>query len=102
MFVLVGWLVVDGKKGLVHTTAGYLSYAALTHQKLFDFRAGSRDVHACVADIGWITGHTYIVYGPLLNGATSLMFEGVSKEKKQGNKAFQKKKKKIGSDTSWS
>lgn len=59
----------------MHTTGGYLAYAAFTHDRLFDHRPG--DIHACVADIGWITGHTYIVYGPLMNGATTLMFEGV-------------------------
>jgi acetyl-CoA synthetase len=75
LFVLYTSGSTGAPKGLVHTTAGYLAYAALTHQKLFDYRPG--DIHACVADIGWITGHTYIVYGPLLNGATSLMFEGV-------------------------
>ncbi|KAM3862881.1 acetyl-coenzyme A synthetase 2-like, mitochondrial [Diretmus argenteus] len=60
-------------KGLVHTQAGYLLYAALTHQYVFDYRAG--DVFGCVADIGWITGHSYVVYGPLCNGATTVLFE---------------------------
>ncbi|KAM4607393.1 acetyl-coenzyme A synthetase 2-like, mitochondrial [Polymixia lowei] len=60
-------------KGIVHTQAGYLLYAALTHQYVFDYRAG--DVFGCVADIGWITGHSYVVYGPLCNGATSVLFE---------------------------
>jgi acetyl-CoA synthetase len=60
-------------KGVVHTTAGYLLYAALTHKYVFDVRPG--DVYACVADCGWITGHSYIIYGPLANGATTLMFE---------------------------
>ena len=60
-------------KGLVHTTGGYMTYAAFSHQTVFDLRPD--DVYACVADIGWITGHTYIVYGPLANGATTLMFE---------------------------
>jgi acetyl-CoA synthetase len=60
-------------KGLAHTTGGYLLYAAVTHKLVFDVRPG--DVYACVADAGWITGHTYIVYGPLANGATTLMFE---------------------------
>jgi acetyl-CoA synthetase len=60
-------------KGLVHSSAGYLTYAAYTHEVVFDLRPD--DVYACVADIGWITGHTYIVYGPLANGATTLMFE---------------------------
>ncbi|XP_060048545.1 acetyl-coenzyme A synthetase 2-like, mitochondrial isoform X2 [Erinaceus europaeus] len=60
-------------KGLVHTQAGYLLYAALTHKLVFDYRPG--DVFGCVADIGWITGHSYVVYGPLCNGATSVLFE---------------------------
>eukprot|EP01095_Lingulamoeba_sp_RSL-Kostka_P011078 TRINITY_DN4135_c0_g1_i1.p1 TRINITY_DN4135_c0_g1~~TRINITY_DN4135_c0_g1_i1.p1 ORF type:complete len:664 (+),score=245.26 TRINITY_DN4135_c0_g1_i1:39-2030(+) len=60
-------------KGLQHTQAGYLLYASLTHRYVFDYQPG--DVYACVADVGWITGHSYIVYGPLSNGATTLMFE---------------------------
>jgi acetyl-CoA synthetase len=60
-------------KGVVHTTGGYLTWARFTHQAVFDLRED--DVYACVADVGWITGHTYIVYGPLANGATTLMFE---------------------------
>ncbi|XP_010623926.1 acetyl-coenzyme A synthetase 2-like, mitochondrial, partial [Fukomys damarensis] len=60
-------------KGLVHTQAGYLLYAALTHKLVFDYQPG--DVFGCVADIGWITGHSYVVYGPLCNGATSILFE---------------------------
>lgn len=60
-------------KGLVHTTAGYLTYTSYTHEVVFDLRED--DVYACVADVGWITGHSYIVYGPLANGATSMMFE---------------------------
>ncbi len=62
-------------KGVLHTTGGYLVYAALTHQYVFDYHDG--DVFWCAADVGWVTGHSYIVYGPLANGATSLMFEGV-------------------------
>ena len=62
-------------KGLVHSTGGYLVYAAMSHQLAFDYRPG--DIYWCTADIGWITGHSYLVYGPLANGATSLMFEGV-------------------------
>jgi len=62
-------------KGVLHTTAGYLLYAALTHELVFDYKEG--EVFWCTADIGWITGHSYIVYGPLANGATSVMFEGV-------------------------
>ncbi|MGK0358905.1 MAG: acetyl-CoA synthetase [Bradymonadia bacterium] len=60
-------------KGLVHTSGGYLAYAAYTHRVVFDLRED--DVYACVADVGWITGHSYIVYGPLANGATTVMFE---------------------------
>ncbi len=62
-------------KGVVHTTAGYLVYAAITHEYTFDYHDG--DVFWCTADVGWVTGHSYIVYGPLANGATTLMFEGV-------------------------
>ena len=62
-------------KGVVHTTAGYLVYAAMTHEITFDYHDG--DVYWCTADVGWVTGHSYIVYGPLANGATTLMFEGV-------------------------
>ena len=62
-------------KGVVHTTGGYLVYAAMTHQYTFDYHDG--DVFWCTADVGWVTGHSYIVYGPLANGATTLMFEGV-------------------------
>ena len=62
-------------KGIVHTTAGYMVYSAYTFKNVFQYNAG--DVYFCTADIGWITGHSYIVYGPLLNGAQTLMFEGV-------------------------
>lgn len=62
-------------KGVVHTTGGYLVYAAMTHQYVFDYHDG--DIHWCTADISWITGHSYMVYGPLANGATTLMFEGI-------------------------
>ena len=62
-------------KGVVHTTGGYLVYAAMTHQFTFDYHEG--DIYWCTADVGWVTGHSYIVYGPLANGATTLMFEGV-------------------------
>jgi acetyl-CoA synthetase len=62
-------------KGLVHTTGGYMVFAALTHQYVFDYHP--EDIYWCAADVGWITGHTYIVYGPLANGATTVMFEGV-------------------------
>ncbi len=62
-------------KGVLHTTGGYLLYAAMTHKYVFDYHDG--DVYWCTADVGWVTGHSYIVYGPLTNGATTLMFEGV-------------------------
>ncbi len=62
-------------KGVLHTTGGYLVYTSLTHQHVFDYHEG--DIYWCTADIGWVTGHSYIVYGPLANGATSVMFEGV-------------------------
>jgi acetyl-CoA synthetase len=62
-------------KGVLHTTGGYLVYAAMTHEYVFDYHPG--DVYWCTADVGWVTGHSYIVYGPLANGAISLMFEGV-------------------------
>ncbi len=62
-------------KGVLHTTGGYLVYASMTHQYIFDVRED--DVYWCTADVGWVTGHSYIVYGPLANGATTLMFEGI-------------------------
>ena len=62
-------------KGVLHTTGGYLVYAAFTHELVFDYKPG--DVYWCTADVGWVTGHSYIVYGPLANGAITLMFEGV-------------------------
>lgn len=62
-------------KGVLHTTGGYLVYASMTHQYVFDCQEG--DIYWCTADVGWVTGHSYIVYGPLCNGATTLMFEGV-------------------------
>ena len=62
-------------KGVLHTTGGYLVYASMTHQYIFDYKDG--DIYWCTADIGWVTGHSYIVYGPLSNGATTLVFEGV-------------------------
>lgn len=62
-------------KGVLHTTGGYLVYASYTHEMTFDYKQG--DIYWCTADVGWITGHSYIVYGPLANGATSLVFEGV-------------------------
>jgi len=62
-------------KGMLHTTGGYLTFAAMTHKLVFDYHPG--DVYCCAADVGWITGHTYIVYGPLANGATTVLFESV-------------------------
>jgi acetyl-CoA synthetase len=62
-------------KGVLHTTAGYLVYTAITHQYVFDYHDG--DIYWCTADVGWVTGHSYIVYGPLSNGAITMMFEGV-------------------------
>ena len=62
-------------KGVLHTSGGYLVYASMTHQYVFDYHDG--DIYWCTADVGWVTGHSYIVYGPLANGATTLMFEGV-------------------------
>ncbi len=62
-------------KGVLHTTGGYLLYTAMTHKYIFDYHDG--DIYWCTADVGWVTGHSYIVYGPLCNGATTLMFEGV-------------------------
>jgi acetyl-CoA synthetase len=62
-------------KGVLHTSGGYLVFAAITHQEVFDYHDG--DIYWCTADVGWITGHTYIIYGPLANGATTLIFEGI-------------------------
>lgn len=62
-------------KGVLHTTGGYLVYASMTHEYVFDYHVG--DIYWCTADVGWVTGHSYLVYGPLCNGATTLMFEGV-------------------------
>ena len=62
-------------KGVLHTTGGYMVYASMTHQYIFDYK--NRDIYWCTADIGWVTGHSYIIYGPLSNGATTVMFEGV-------------------------
>lgn len=69
-------------KGVLHTTGGYLVYAAMTHEYVFDYHPG--DIYWCTADVGWVTGHSYIVYGPLANGATTLMFEGVPNFPDQG------------------
>ena len=75
LFVLYTSGSTGKPKGVVHTSGGYLVYAAMTHQITFDYHDG--DVYWCSADVGWVTGHSYIVYGPLANGATTLMFEGV-------------------------
>jgi acetyl-CoA synthetase len=75
MFILYTSGSTGKPKGVMHTTGGYLVYAAMTHQYVFDYHDG--DIYWCTADVGWVTGHSYIVYGPLANGATTLMFEGV-------------------------
>ncbi len=75
LFVLYTSGSTGKPKGVLHTTAGYIVYASMTHQYTFDYHEG--DVFWCTADVGWVTGHSYIVYGPLANGATTLMFEGV-------------------------
>jgi acetyl-CoA synthetase len=75
LFVLYTSGSTGKPKGVMHTTGGYLLYTAITHQYVFDYHDG--DIYWCTADVGWVTGHSYIVYGPLANGAVSLMFEGV-------------------------
>ncbi|MGB6177441.1 MAG: acetate--CoA ligase [Methylocella sp.] len=75
LFILYTSGSTGAPKGVVHTSAGYLVYAAMTHHYVFDYREG--DIFWCTADVGWVTGHSYIVYGPLANGATTLIFEGI-------------------------
>ncbi len=75
LFILFTSGSTGAPKGVVHTTGGYLVFASMTHQYIFDYHPG--DIYWCTADVGWVTGHSYIVYGPLANGATTLMFEGV-------------------------
>ena len=75
MFILYTSGSTGKPKGVLHTTGGYMVYASMTHHYVFDYQDG--DVYWCTADVGWVTGHSYILYGPLANGATTLMFEGV-------------------------
>ena len=75
LFILYTSGSTGSPKGVLHTTGGYLAWAAYTHEAVFDYRP--REVFWCTADVGWVTGHSYVVYGPLANGATSLIFEGV-------------------------
>jgi len=75
MFILYTSGSTGKPKGVMHTTGGYMVFASLTHQYVFDYHEG--DIYWCTADVGWVTGHSYIVYGPLANGATTLVFEGV-------------------------
>ncbi|HYM66557.1 MAG TPA: acetate--CoA ligase, partial [Patescibacteria group bacterium] len=75
LFILYTSGSTGSPKGVVHTSGGYLVFASVTHQYVFDYHDG--DIYWCTADVGWVTGHSYILYGPLANGATTLMFEGV-------------------------
>ena len=74
LFVLYTSGSTGKPKGVLHTTGGYLVYAALTFKYVFDYH--EEDIYWCTADVGWVTGHSYLVYGPLANGATTVMFEG--------------------------
>jgi Acyl-coenzyme A synthetases/AMP-(fatty) acid ligases len=77
-FVYFIYLWFTGKpKGVLHTTGGYMVYASMTHQYIFNYKP--KDIYWCTADIGWVTGHSYIIYGPLSNGATTIMFRRNSK-----------------------
>ena len=75
MFILYTSGSTGKPKGVLHTTGGYMVYASMTHHFVFDCK--DEDIYWCTADVGWVTGHSYILYGPLANGATTLMFEGV-------------------------
>ena len=75
LFILYTSGSTNKPKGVLHTTGGYLTYVSLTHQMVFDYKP--EDIYWCTADVGWVTGHSYVVYGPLANCATSLIFEGV-------------------------
>ena len=75
MFILYTSGSTGKPKGVQHTTGGYMLHAAITHKLVFDYKDG--EVYWCTADVGWVTGHTYILYGPLANGATTMMFEGI-------------------------
>ena len=75
MFILYTSGSTGKPKGVMHTTGGYMVYASITHEYVFDYKKD--EIYWCTADVGWVTGHSYIVYGPLSNGATTLMFEGV-------------------------